>query len=579
VRVRAVIAVAAAISGGILIPAAAEAPAATHATHHAVLRVGTYHHIKGQFSNLQAAVDHAKTGDWILVGPGDYKTPHSYAPKADRTRPAGVLVTTNKVKIRGMNRNKVIIDGTKSGPPCSTATKDQVFGPKVAGGRVGRNGIMPYKANDTRVDNLTTCNFLNGEAGDNGNEIWWNGGAGSGKVGAHGYWGDYLTATDTYFHDESTVPQYGIFSSNWNGGIWNYTYASGFNDSGYYIGACHQVCNQVLNHGWAEYSALGYSGSNSGGSLIVKNSEFDNNEDGFDTNSQNGDNPPPQNGACPNGKISPITHTHSCWVFMHNYVHDNNDPNVPVAGSAAAGPLGTGMSISGGRNDTIMDNTFKNNKAWGVIFVPYPDSGPPCTGGTSEGGQCIYDEFGDALLHNKFKNNGGFGNNTNGDFGATNLETDETDCYHGNKEIGGGTVTSSPSNAESMYPKCTGKNVPPDSNPAFLQEVACDANISLFGTPPGASCTPGDHYPRQTKVKMHPLPGAKPKGHLPAIENPASAKLKTMPNPCAGVPANPWCPHNSSSGGHHGYFRAMSATRTAAYARPTLWARLELIRR
>jgi hypothetical protein len=445
----------------------------------------------------------------------------------------------------------------------------------VAGGQVGRNGIMPYKANNTRIDNLTTCNFLNGEAGDNGNEIWWNGGAGSGKVGGHGYWGDYLTATDTYFHNESTVPQYGIFSSNWNGGIWNYTYASGFNDSGYYIGACNQVCNQVLNHGWAEYSALGYSGSNSGGSLIIKNSQFDKNEDGFDTNSQNGDNPPPQNGACPNGKISPITHTHSCWVFMHNYVHDNNDPNVPVAGSAAAGPLGTGMSISGGRNDTVMDNTFKNNKAWGVIFVPYPDSGPPCTGGTNEAGECIYDEFGDALLNNKFKNNGGFGNNTNGDFAATNLETDETDCYRGNKEIGGGTATSSPSNAESTYPKCTGKNVPPDSNPAFLQEVACDANISLFGAPPGATCTPSDHYPRQTKVVMHKLPGAKAKGHLPAIENPASAKLKTMTNPCAGVPANPWCPHNSPSGGGHGYSRAPSVTRSAAYARLTSWARIE----
>ena len=33
------------------------------------------------------------------------------------------------------------------------------------------------------------------------------------------------------------------------------------------------------------------------------------------------------------------------------------------------------MSVSGGRNDTIMDNRFVNNDAWGVILVPYPDSG------------------------------------------------------------------------------------------------------------------------------------------------------------------------------------------------------------
>ncbi len=87
-----------------------------------------------------------------------------------------------------------------------------------------------------------------------------------------------------------------------------------------------------------EFNALGYSGSNSGGKLVVENSEFDNNEDGFDTNSQNGDNPPPQNGACPNGGISPITHTHSCWVFMDNYVHDNNNPNIPAAGRGRGGP-------------------------------------------------------------------------------------------------------------------------------------------------------------------------------------------------------------------------------------------------
>jgi hypothetical protein len=32
------------------------------------------------------------------------------------------------------------------------------------------------------VQNLTVCNYLHG-AGDTGNEIWWNGGDGSGKIG------------------------------------------------------------------------------------------------------------------------------------------------------------------------------------------------------------------------------------------------------------------------------------------------------------------------------------------------------------------------------------------------------------
>jgi hypothetical protein len=496
-----------------------------------VLRVGTYHGISGQYGSIQAAVNAAKPGDWVLVGPGDYKTTTSQAPKGAPDSPAGLLITKAGLWLRGMNRNTVFVDGTKSGPPCSTKAADQNLGPSRSNGRLGLNGIMVWKANDASVQNLTACNFLGG-AGDTGNEIWWNGGDGSGQVGGWGYGGSYLNATSTYYNGEATAARYGIFSSNWSGGTWDRTYASNFNDSGYYIGACQQVCDQTVNHAWAEYSALGYSGSNSGGQLVVENSQFDNNEDGFDTNSQNGDNPPPQDGTCPGNKVSPITHTHSCWVFMANYVHDNNNPNVPAAGSAAAGPVGTGMSLSGARNDTVMRNRFVNNKAWGVIVVPYPDDGPPCTGGTggTGGAPCLYDEWGDALRGNTFTRNGGYGNPTNGDFAVTNFEASPTDCFSGNVDTGG-TLTSTPSYAEQLYPTCTGQATAPTVlNPqsaVFTEEVACDSQIT-FGGATSVPCLPTDHYPRVTKVVMHPLP-------------PASA-LPAMPNPCVGVPANPWCP-------------------------------------
>ena len=35
------------------------------------------------------------------------------------------------------------------------------------------------------------------------------------------------------------------------------------------------------------------------------------------------------------------------------------------------------MTLSGARNDTVMDNTFSNNGAWGFLMVPFPDSGTP----------------------------------------------------------------------------------------------------------------------------------------------------------------------------------------------------------
>ena len=78
------------------------------------------------------------------------------------------------------------------------------------------------------------------------------------------------------------------------------------NDSGMYVGACLQLCDVTIDHAWMENNALGYSGTNSGGAIVIENSQFDNNEDGVDTNTQiAGDPPPPQNGACPNGAPAP----------------------------------------------------------------------------------------------------------------------------------------------------------------------------------------------------------------------------------------------------------------------------------
>jgi hypothetical protein len=513
-----------------------------------VLRVGAWHHIPGQFSSIQNAVNAARPGDSILVAPGDYKTTKVHFPKGVSNFPAAVLITTGGITLRGMNRAGVMVDGTVPRTPrCSNAAPAQSYGPSSSGPSgsssssggysrhtaraasddgTGLNGVEIYKAPNVTVQNLSTCNFLGG-SDDAGNGIWWNGGDNTGVVGGFGYTGSYLTATSTFFNDETTAAQYGIFSSNWDGGTWDQIYASNFNDSGFYIGACQQQCNQTLDHGWSEYNALGYSGTNSGGALVVENSQFDHNEDGFDTNSQDADPPPPQNGACPNNGISPITHTHSCWVFMHNYVHDNNNPNVPSAGSAAAGPVGTGMSVSGSRNDTIMDNTFANNDAWGFILVPYPDSTTqPCTGGTQSGALCVFDESGDAVLNNTFVHNGSFGNNTNGDIGFVNTEPGPTNCFAGNTDSAG--LTTSPAAVQTLYPTCDGHVVPPQPNPPFLSQVACDSeSIQLAAISGGQTCPPvGANYPRHgTGQPMPPVPST----------------LPTMPHPCGGVTADPWC--------------------------------------
>jgi hypothetical protein len=494
-----------------------------------VLRVGTYHHIKGQYATIQDAVDHARAGDWILVAPGDYKTTSSEAPKAAPDIPSGVLITTPGLTLRGMNRTTTIVDGTKPGSaPCSSDPAAQNFGPKVDGANQGLNGIVAWQANNVNVENLTTCNFLSG-SGDTGNEVWWDGLNAKNKIHGWGFLATYLTTTSTYYDTVANAAAYGLFSSAWQGGIFAHDYASNFDDAGFYIGACHRLCTQIIKHSQSEYNALGYSGSNSGGTMLIEHNRFDRNEDGFDTNSQNGDNPPPQDGSCPKGIRPPVKGAKTCWVLYKNVFANNNNPNVPKSGSAAQGPVGTGVSLSGARNDTVLDNKFINNGAWGTIVVPYPDEGPPCTGGTPNfpllgDGSCLYDEYGDALIGNTYKHNGFYGNPSNGDFNQINLENGEpTNCYSGNTDTSGALSPDS-ATLQKTYPTCSGEDVDAHTDVAFLAEVLCDTGVSLDGL--DSPCLPTDKYPRQTNVVMHPLP----KG------------LKTMPNPCAGVPANPWCP-------------------------------------
>jgi hypothetical protein len=513
----------------------------------AVLRVGSFQGIPGQYSSIQAAVDAARPGDWVLIGPGDYhETGNRVPPGAvgDDTAGAAVLVTTPGIHIRGMDRNGVVLDGTKPGASqCSSATADQDFGPLGPGGTpTGRNGLIAFKANGVSVENLTACNFLSG-ADTPGDEIYFDGGGSSGTQQIGSWRGAFLSATSSFFVGENQpFAQYGIFASNTFGsGLFTQVYANNMGDAGFYIGACPD-CNTILDHAHAQNNAEGYSGTNSGGHLIVQNSEFDHNRVGFTTNSQNNDDQPsPQSGHCPGNETGP-TGTQSCWLLTHNSFHDNNNPNVPAAPAVVNTPVGTGILISGGRFDTIDDNDIHDNGAWGVLLVPEVDTETPppiahCGGGFGLGSFCYFDDWGNEIENNTLSHNGFFGNPSNVDLAEiSNLEF-PGNCWHGNVEASGTVI--SPTHFQLGRPRVT-------SDPPFIQffhgicgipnagnsiisilslEVAC--NSQFFGPCP---ITPFTNYPRQTAVQMMALP-----------------PQPSMPNPCLDVPGNPWCPTNPTS--------------------------------
>jgi hypothetical protein len=498
-----------------------------------VLRVGAIGKRKGQYKTIQAAVDAARPGDWILIAPGDYKEAETREPEGADGAGAAVLVTKPGLHIRGMSREGVVLDGTRPGTAmCSAAAADQDLGPVDSEGHpLGRNGVVVYKAAGDSVENLTACNFLTGAAG-RGNQVWFNNGDGSGEPIAGSFRGAYLSATSTFWEGpEAPFASYGIFASDSQGpGMFTQVYASNQADSAFYIGACTD-CNTVLDHAHGENSDLGYSGTNSGGHLLVENSEFDQNQSGFVTNSQNNDDAPsPQDGACPSGETGP-TGTGSCWVFTKNLVHDNNNPNVPTTGSAEAAPVGAGVVIAGGRNDTVTENSIYDNGSWGVLLAPYPDTEKPppvahCQGGIpveTEGQTvCYFDDWGNEVSKNTFTHNGFFGNVDNVDAAELSNAESPGNCWHDNVDTGG-EVTSAPLAIQSPPHGTCG--IPdagePLASPLGVQ-VACATGF--FAECPSTAVA---NYPRRTAVQMAPLPAE-----------------AGMPDPCLGVPRNPWCRSN-----------------------------------
>jgi hypothetical protein len=533
-------AVAALLAAGLSGVAAAAPPGAPHQHQPRVWTVGTWHGKPGQFRSIQAAVDAASPGDWIVIAPGDYKERADYTTHQPTAAPgAGVWIGKPGLHLLGLDRNSVIVDGTKSGPACSSNPADQDRGPMGSSGRWGRNGIEVFEASGVTIQNLTVCNFLSGKDGS-GNQIWWNGGYDTAKIGLHSYFGSYLSATTAYYQQSDPAQAtYGIFVANADGpGLIDRTYASNMNDSGYYIGACPD-CNAVLARAHGENNALGYSGTNSGGHLVIRDGQWDRNGEGIDTNSaSSGDLPAPQNGACPGG-------SGSCWVVTGNYIHDNNNRDVPGNG---LGLVGAGIVIAGGSHDTITRNLFVNNGAWAVALVPYITgvaNGPAdCTsgGGTWDnpfvdalagGPACFFNDYGSDVHGNLFRGNGSFGQPTNGDladlsdFSAVGLPVaaaGQGNCWHGNVDPAG--VSSAPSNLQQTNGNCATAGPGAGLTDPLFGQVLCN----LHQLPPSDPLCSGAVYPQQDpSFALMPLP-----------------RQRSMPSPCSVLPRPiPWCAQRS----------------------------------
>jgi hypothetical protein len=437
------------------------------------------------FKTIQAAVNASKSGDYVLIEPGVYY------------EAVNVTSAQSGIWIRGMNRNRVIVDGqNKPG-----------------------NGIEVFKANDVWVENLTVRNFDTSSScpvESCGNEVWWNGGGDSGKVGAHGWFGSYLTTYDTGLNGG-----YGLFTGNETEGSWDNIYASGFNDSGMYIGAC-QECDARVTRATMENNSLGYSGSNSGGKLAIEWSIFRHNSSGVLPNSENpGDAPPPQDGECgrenvehpnPTPTIS-TTKIPRCTVIRYNLIAENNNSTVPVNSSTARASFGNGVILPGVYADAVERNLIINNEKTGVFGIEYPN---PFTPENGFKGTIFFQLAGNKIANNLFFHNGynGGGSPFAGDItlgsGANEIFLSE-ESQSKNNCVSGNVIT------DATFPKeiqgawgCQNETTPnPGGAPQIYEYILAAAEEAAVARKP----TP------------QPAPGPQP----------------TMPNPCQGVPKNPLC--------------------------------------
>lgn len=255
--------------------------------------------VPDDYPTIQEAVDAASEGDLILIAPGVYKE--------------AVDVVTNDLTIRGLDRDTVVLDGEFELD----------------------NGIRVLGANGVAVENLTAVNYT-------ANGVFW--------IQSTGYRASYITTYRT--------GDYGIYAFDSIKGQIEHSHTIGSRDAGVYIGQCYP-CDAVVTDVIASHNGLGYSGTNSGGNLLIVNSVWHNNRVGI----------------VPNSGSYELCYPERETTIVGNLVYDNNQADT-AAISVALLAQGNGILIAGGIANVVERNRVDDHFRTGIGLVPFLEEAP-----------------------------------------------------------------------------------------------------------------------------------------------------------------------------------------------------------